>query len=157
MRFLSFVMLSCALLLTSCSFDITKDDVDKVKDIFDEQVDKLYNLYETSGKEIFSDLSIDKAEEMLNNLLAKIPEDKKELVYEGINKGVSLLEDGKEILVNELSMNVSLEGVQEEIEAFLESLSGLDARISVDNLKIEKTEDNYKLDCTINFFYSSGK
>lgn len=157
MRFFSLIVVSCALMLTSCSFDITKDDVDRVKDIFAEQVDKLYNLYETSGKEILSDLSIDKAEDMLNDLLAKIPEDKKELVYEGINKGVSLLEDGKEILVNELSMNVSLEGVQEEIEAFLESLSGLDARISVDNLKIEKTEDNYKLDCTINFFYSSGK
>jgi len=157
MRIIKFCIIGLILLLTSCSFDITQDDVNKAKDIFSEQIDKLYELYETSGKEILSDLSIEKAEGMLNDMLAKIPEDKKELVYKGVEKGIALVEDGKEVLANELSMDVSLEGVKEEIEGFLDSLSNIDARISVDNLNIEKTEDNYKLDCTINFFYSSEK
>lgn len=150
-------VLVCALLLTSCSFDITREDVDKAKDVFSEQLDNLYELYENNVKGILEDLSFEKAEDMLNDILAKIPEDKKEVVYNGIEKGITLFEDGKEILANELSIDLSLEGVKEEIENFLEELSKIDARISVDDVKIEKTGDNYKLDCTVNFFYSNQK
>lgn len=157
MKKLSALILGCAILLTSCSFDITKDDVENAKHVFSEQIDNLYELYENGGKEILSNLSIDKAKEMVNDIIEKIPEDKKELAYKGIEKGVELVEDGKEILVNELSVDVSLEGMKEEIEEFLESLANIDARISVGDLVIEKIDDNYKLDCTINFYYSSEK
>lgn len=143
------------LLLAACSFDITKNDVDKVKDIFSEQLDNLYYLYENNVKDILKDFSLEKAETMLNDVLASIPEDKKELVYKGIEKGITLVEDGKEVLANELSMDISVEGVKEEIEKILESLSNIDARISVGDVVIEKTDDNYKLDCTINFFYEN--
>lgn len=149
------LILFCALLLTACSFDITQKDVDKVKDVFAEQIDNLYQLYETSGKKILSELSFEKAKGMLDDALAKIPQDKIELVNKGIEKGITLVQDGKEILANELSIDLSLEGVQEEIEAFLESLANIDARISVGDVIIEKTDDNYKLDCTINFFYEN--
>ena len=157
MKLLKVVIISLMMFLVSCSFDITKNDVDKIKDVFSEQLDNLYELYETGAKSILSDLSAEKAEKMLDELLAKIPEDKKEFVYKGLEKGVSLIENGKEILANELSMNVSVEGVYEEIEGFLESLSNIDARISVGDVIIEKTDDNYKLDCTINFFYENKK
>lgn len=155
MRILKTFVISLMLVLTSCSFNITEEHVDKVKNVFSEQLDNLYQLYENGAKDILADLSVEKAEEMLNGVLAKIPEDKKELVYKGIEKGVSLIEDGKEVLANELSIDVSLEGMQEEIENFLESLSNIDARISVGDVIIEKTDDNYKLDCTINFFYEN--
>lgn len=154
---LKFLMLTFILLLSACSFNITQDDVDKAKDVFSKQLDNLYQLYEKGINDVLPELSVDKAENMLNDILTKIPDDKKELVYGGIKKGVTLLEDGKEVLVNELAMNVSLEGMQKEIEDFLESLSGIDARISVGDVKIEKTEDKYKLDCTINFFYGVEK
>lgn len=145
------------LLLTSCSFDITQNDVDKAKEVFSEQLDKIYAIYEDQGKKILNDLTIDNAKNMLNDIMTKIPEDKKELVYKGIEKGVELAENGKEILANELAIDVSIEGVKEEVQNFLESLSKIDARMSVDNIMIEKNGDNYKLDCTINFFYSSEK
>ena len=143
-------------ILTACSFNFSETDVEKVKDVFSKQLNNLYELYEKGTKDILADLSIEKAEEMLSGLIEKIPEDKKELVYSGIEKGVTLLEDGKEILANELSIDVSLEGVQKEIEDFLKSLADLDARISVGDVNIEKTGDNYKLDCTINFFYNAN-
>lgn len=157
MKLLKILVISLTLVLASCSFNLTQDDVNKAKDVFSEQLDNLYALYENGAKNILSDFSIEKAETMLNDVLAKIPEDKKELINQGIEKGITLVEDGKEVLANELSMNVSLEGVQEEIEAFLDSLSTIDARLSLENVKIEKTNDTYKLDCTINFFYKSGK
>lgn len=152
------VLIVClGLVLTSCSFDISQNDVDKAKEVFSEQLDKLYALYEDQGKKILDDLTIENAKSMLNDIMEKIPEDKKELVYKGIEKGVELAENGKEILANELSIDVSLEGVKEEIQNFLESLSNIDTKISIDNVIIEKNGDNYKLDCTINFFYSSEK
>jgi len=156
MKVIKILMMCSLIVLTSCSFNITKDDVDKVKDVFSKQLDNLYQLYESGAKDILSDLSVEKAEEMLNGLLSKIPDDKKELIYGGIEKGVSLLEDGKEILANELSIDVSLEGMKNEIEDFLQSLADLDARISVGDVSIEKTDGNYKLDCTINFFYNAN-
>lgn len=155
MRIIKTFIVGLALILTSCSFNITEDNVNKVKDVFSEQIDNLYQLYTNGTKEILSDLSVEKAEEMLNNILSKIPDEKKELAYKGIEKGVSLIENGKEILANELSIDVSLEGMKEEIEGFLKSLSDLNARISIGNVNIEKDGDNYKLDCTINFFYNS--
>lgn len=157
MKILKLLVISFALVLTSCSFDITQNEVDKVKEVFSEQLDKLYYLYENNVKDIMEDFSLEKAENMLNDILASIPEDKKELVYNGVEKGIKLLEDGKEVLANELSMDISVEGVKAEIEKILESLSNIDARISVDDVVIEKTEDNYKLDCTINFFYENKK
>ena len=157
MKILKILVISFALVLTSCSFDITQNEVDKVKEVFSEQLDKLYYLYENNVKDIMEDFSLEKAENMLNDILANIPEDKKELVYNGVEKGIKLLEDGKEILANELSMDISVEGMKEEIEKVLESLSNIDARISVGDVIIEKTEDNYKLDCTINFFYENKK
>ena len=157
MKLLKILVIGSIFVLTSCSFDISKDDVDKAKAVFSEQLDNLYELYENGAKDILSDLSVEKAEEILDGILSKIPEDQKELIHQGIEKGITLIEDGKEVLANELSMNVSLEGVKEEIETFLDSLSTIDARLSLDDVKIEKTGDNYKLDCTINFFYSSEK
>ena len=128
-----------------------------MKTIFSEQLDNLYELYENGAKDILSDFSVEKAEKMLSDMLDKIPEDKKKLVYQGIEKGIELVEDGKQVLADELSMKVSFEGMQEEIEAFLESLSNIDARISIGDVKIEKTDDNYKLDCSINFYYENRK
>lgn len=155
MKLINVFLISCLILLSACSFDITQEDVDNAKNIFSEQLDKLYSAYENGGKELLSNLSFENAENMLNDILDKIPEDKKELVNKGIEKGITLLEDGKEILANELSVEVSVEGLKEEIEEFLESLSNIDARISVGDVNIEKTEDNYKLDCTINFYYEN--
>ena len=155
MKILKILVVSSVLILTSCSFNITQNEVDKVKDVFSEQLDKLYYLYENNVKDIMEDFSLEKAENVLNDILASIPEDKKELVYNGVEKGIKLLEDGKEVLANELSMDISVEGLKEEIEKVLESLSNIDARISVGDVIIEKTEDNYKLDCTINFFYEN--
>jgi hypothetical protein len=156
MKIVKLLMISSMLLLLpACSFDINKNDVDKVKEVFSEQLDNLYYLYENNVKDILKDFSLEKAENMLNDILASIPEDKKELVYKGIEKGITLVEDGKEILANELSIDISVEGVKEEIEKVLESLSNIDARISVGDVIIEKTKDNYKLDCTINFFYEN--
>lgn len=157
MKVLKFVTMSLIFILTSCSFNIDSEKIDEAKNVFSEHLDKIYEMYENNGKKILADLSVDKAEEMLNGILTQIPDDKKELVYKGIEKGVELVEDGKEILANELSMDVSLEGMQEEIESFLDSLGKIDARITVGNLLIEKTDNAYKLDCTINFFYSSEK
>lgn len=150
------VILSCLIFTTSCSFNIAKENVDKVKEIFDEQLTNLYELYKANGKEFLSELSFEKAEDMLNNMLYKIPEDKRGFINKGIEKGVTLIEGGKEILADKLSIDVSLEGAQEEISAFLESLVELDAKISVQDVKIEKTDDNYKLDCTIDFFYNAN-
>ena len=89
-------------------------------------------------------------------MLDKIPEEKREFINKGIEKGVTLVEGGKEILADKLSIDVSLEGAREEIAAFLEALVELDAKISVEDVKIEKTDDNYKLDCTIDFFYNAN-
>ena len=144
MRIITILVVSFGLFLTSCSFDITKNDVDKVKDIFSEQLDNLYYLYENNVKDIVKDFSFQKAEKMMNEILSSIPDDKKELIYNGIEKGITLIEDGKEILANELSIDVSIEGVQEEIENFLESLSNIDTRISVGDVVIEKTDDIVK-------------
>ena len=104
MKIVKLLMISSMLLLLpACSFDINKNDVDKVKEVFSEQLDNLYYLYENNVKDILKDFSLEKAENMLNDILASIPEDKKELVYKGIEKGITLVEDGKEILANELS------------------------------------------------------
>ena len=83
------------IMLSACSFNITQDDVDKAKEVFSEQLDNLYQLYEKGVNDILPELSVDKAEKMLNDVLAKIPEDKKELVSKGIEKGVTLFEDCK--------------------------------------------------------------
>ena len=155
MKLIKISLLCLLFLLSACSFDISKDDLDKAKDVFSEQIDKLYDLYDNNVKDILEDFSVDKAEKMLDDIMTKIPEDKKKLISNGIKKGVTLVEDGKEVIANELSMKVSLEGVQEEIEEFLTALSNIDARISVGDVIIEKNDDNYKLDCTINFFYEN--
>jgi len=131
MKLIKVGVVSLICLLSACSFNISREDVDKAKDVFSEQLDNLYELYENNVKDIVSDFSVEKAEKTLNDIMSKIPEDKKSLVSDGIKKGITLIEDGKEILANELSMKVSLEGVQEEIEEFLTSLANIDARVSV--------------------------
>lgn len=155
MKIIKILIISLCLFLSACSFDITKNDVDKVKEVFSDQLDNLYYLYENNVKDILKDFSLEKAENILNDALESIPEDKKELAYKGIEKGIALVENGKEILANELSMDISVEGMKDEIEKVLESLSKIDARISLDDVVIEKTNDNYKLDCTIKFFYEN--
>lgn len=157
MKIIKVLIISLCVFLSACSFDITKNDVDKVKEVFSEQLDNLYYLYENNVKDILKDFSLEKALNILNDVLESIPEDKKELAYKGIEKGITLIEDGKEILANELSIDISIEGMKEEIEKVLESLSNIDARISLGDVVIEKTNDNYKLDCTINFFYENKK
>lgn len=157
MNLVKVLSIVCLLLLPACSFDVKQEDVDKVKDVFNEQLDNLYYLYETKGKDLLANLTFDNAKKMLDGVLDKIPEDKKEIAYKGIEKGIVLLEDGKEILADKLEIDLSVEGVKEEIEQFLDKLASVDARLSLGNVVIEKVDDKYKLDCTVNFYYNSDK
>jgi HD superfamily phosphodiesterase len=129
-----FWVISLGVVLTSCSFDITKDDVDKVKDIFSAQLDNLYYLYENNIKDIVEDFSLEKAEIMLNDILSNIPDDKKELVYKGIEKGITLVEDGKEVLADKLSIDISFEGVEKAYAI----QAGREVRVVLNNVKTDE-------------------
>ena len=54
MKLLKILLVCFICFLTSCSFDISKDDVDKAKAVFSEQLDNLYALYENGAKDILS-------------------------------------------------------------------------------------------------------
>ena len=157
MEILKKFLLISLIFLTSCSFELNDQEIDKAKEVFSEQLNNLYEICEDTGKKIGTDISFEKANGMLEKVISTIPEEDKEIIYKGIEKGITIIENGKEVLANQLEIDLSVEGAKEEIEILLEKLSNIDARISVENVDIEKTDDNYKLDCTINFFYSSSK
>lgn len=145
------IIVVCGLILmTSCSFNINKNEIEKVTENINKQIDVICE----ESKTLLSNLSFEKAEEILEGIMEKIPEDKKQIAYKGIEKGVKLLDDGKEVIANELQIDFSIEGAKEEIEKFLGELAKLNAKISIGDVKVEKTDDDYKLDCTINFYYN---
>ena len=72
------VILSCLIFTTSCSFNFAKENVDKVKEIFDDQLTNLYELCKTSGKEFLSELSFEKAED---GILKEKPRNPKEPLF----------------------------------------------------------------------------
>ena len=147
MKFIKIISIISLILLTACN-DVTYEKI-STDEIFKDELKKVYSLYEEK-KNIPESITEDDVKIILGSVNKDIVYYDMKVNYGELTQGL-IRNNNERITVVKIPVELSLKADEDNIKLFLNRIIGLENRIIIGDVLVEKENEYYKVECNISF------
>lgn len=138
-----------AFLVAGCG-EKAEEKVDPEK-LFKEQISTMLNIENESGKDLMQDMSSEAVTDIVTNIMQNELLSAIDVNYGSESQGIGTNINGDRILCYKLPVEFSFDGMEENINAFVEEVKKISSRVSVSKFDVTEKDGKYNVNAVINF------